>query len=41
MKNDSNHVIQRPGEVHKIADVITGEQLDNWNHIHTMNFSFP
>ena len=41
MKNDSNHFMERLGEVHKIADVITGEQLDNWNHIHTMNFSFP
>ena len=40
MKNDSNHFIQRPGEVHNIADVITGEQLDNWNHIHTMNSLF-
>ena len=41
MKTESNRIIQRPGEVHNIADVITGEQLDNWNHIHTMNFSFP
>ena len=40
MKTVENRVIRRPGEVHNIADVITGEQLDNWNHIH-MNFSFP
>ena len=40
MKTEESRVIRRPCKVHNIADVITGEQLDNWNHIH-MNFSFP